>query len=240
MTEKDTILGGGQRQFPATSWSILKQARRPSERTQALERLAGLYWKPVYCLIRHSWGKSNEEAKDLTQEFFLRSVLEGGLVEDFQGQSSFRTFLKSAVANFMKNARQADRAQKRGGNAAVLSIGEFDTTEILPDAKALPPDRVFDQAWKHLVLKQAMDLLARRLREQGQDLPLTLFERYDVDSTDASYRTLAEEFRLSVDDVKNHLTRARREFRQAVLDVVSDYVGGEKEIALEIAELFGV
>jgi RNA polymerase sigma factor (sigma-70 family) len=223
--------------------SILTHARTSDspEHERALERLVNLYWKPVYCLIRHSWRKSNEEAKDLTQDFFTQMVLEGSLVDDFAGRSSFRAFLKKSVNNFMKNAAQAEKCQKRGGDARriSLSMADFDMGELLPDAQSLTPEQVFDKAWKRVVLAQAMDLLEQRLRADGKEVYFRVFERYDLNS-DASYKEVGDAFGLDADTVKNYLTRARQEFRQALMDVVADYVGNDKDLSLEIAELFGV
>ena len=64
----------GQGQFPATRWSLIVAARsaEPEERQRALDILIAAYWKPVYKYIRLRWDKDNEQAKDLTQEFFFR------------------------------------------------------------------------------------------------------------------------------------------------------------------------
>ena len=44
---------------------------------------------------------------------------------------------------------------------------------------------------------------------------------------------------VNADTVKNHLGRARREFREAVVGVVSEYVDNEKDFTLEIGALIG-
>ena len=64
----------GQGQFPATRWSLIvaSQSAVPEERQRALEVLTAAYWKPVYKYIRLRWDKDNEQAQDLTQDFFLR------------------------------------------------------------------------------------------------------------------------------------------------------------------------
>ncbi len=70
-----TPISRGQGSFPATRWSLIVAARsaQPEERRRALEVLIAAYWKPVYKYIRLRWEKDNEEAKDLTQDFFLPS-----------------------------------------------------------------------------------------------------------------------------------------------------------------------
>jgi len=64
----------GQGRFPATRWSLIAAARsaEPEARQRALEILVAAYWKPFYKYIRLRWDKDNEQAQDLTQDFFVR------------------------------------------------------------------------------------------------------------------------------------------------------------------------
>jgi RNA polymerase sigma-70 factor (ECF subfamily) len=246
MANQETEIGGVDRGFPSTSWTILKtlRNREATDYTDAMQRLVGQYWKPVYCLIRHVWNKKNEEAKDLTQEFFLSTVLEGSLVDQFApDRGSFRTYLKSSLNNFMRDAARTAGRKKRGGDARILSLNMTDVelTDIVPDAQAMTPDQVFDAAWKNLVLARAVEILERNLQSQGKQAYFEVFSRYDLDpnSSQLSYRTVGEALGLSPDTVKNYLTRAREEFRKAVLQVVSDYVDNQKDLSSEMNELFG-
>src|SRR2546425_10347823 len=85
----DTQIGGPSGRFPPTRWSAIVAARGddPAERTRAFETIVAAYWKPVYKYIRARWGKNNEAAKDLTQEFFAR-VMEKGLIDPRQSRSA--------------------------------------------------------------------------------------------------------------------------------------------------------
>lgn len=67
----DTSLGGGNRQFPQTTWGLVARLRETTQHRAALEDLCRRYWKPVYSWIRAAWSKPAEDAKDLTQAFFL-------------------------------------------------------------------------------------------------------------------------------------------------------------------------
>jgi len=67
-----TQLGGANKALPRTQWT--KVVKGPTG--EAIEVFVQQYWKPVYCFIRRRWlGKSNEEAKDLTQGFFCDVVM---------------------------------------------------------------------------------------------------------------------------------------------------------------------
>ena len=81
--QPETDLGGRGRRFPSTHLSLFRDLREgPSEqRAAALQKLVLAYWKPVYCLIRYGWKRGNEEAKDLTQQFFLDTLVDGPVAE---------------------------------------------------------------------------------------------------------------------------------------------------------------
>jgi RNA polymerase sigma factor (sigma-70 family) len=245
MGEPDTVLGGAGRAFPTTAWGVLRGARRGGspERRENLERLVAAYWKPVYGAIRQGWARTNEDAKDLTQEFFTTQVLEGVLIDRFDpGRGSFRAFLKGALANFMGHeARDASR-QKRGGGARPLSLEmeEMDLEQVVPDARALSSEEVFDRAWARAVFAQALRLVERRLREEGKADVFEVFRRYDLEGGDPgpSYAEVGRALEIDPDTVKNHLTRARREFRRAAEDIVYDTVDSPEELAAELKRLF--
>jgi RNA polymerase sigma factor (sigma-70 family) len=246
MSNRETEIGGGLRHFPSTAWTSIGDVRNadPTERRARLERLAAQYWKPVYCVIRSGWGKSNEDAKDLTQEFFVRAVLEGSLLDGFDAdRGSFRTYLKGALSHFMLNAGRDASTQKRGGDASIVSLDaeEVELSALLPDEKNLPPDRMFDATWKNAVLGQALRRLEERLVAQGDPKCFRIFQRYEFESgPDApSYQVVADELGLTPDVVKHALSKAREEFRHSVAEILCGYAGTSDILARELRDLFG-
>src|SRR6185436_19506442 len=113
--DADTAIGGNRDRFPSTQLSLIEAA---AGEPLALERVAALYWKPVYKFIRYKFGKGNEEAKDLTQGFFA-SALERDFFQRFDpSKAGFRTYLRLAVERYAAKRHQAETRQKRGGGAA--------------------------------------------------------------------------------------------------------------------------
>ena len=113
--------------FPSTLWSevIALQRDNPDGRRERLDRLVQRYWKPVYWAFRTDCGQREEEARDLTQEFFVR-ILEGRVIEGVDPErGSFRNYLKGALRNFLRNERRKGQTEKRGGGRQPLSI-DFD------------------------------------------------------------------------------------------------------------------
>jgi len=245
MNSRETEMGGPARSFPATSWTLLEEAKaeKAGSEGRGFRRLVDLYWKPVYSFIRQAGPHSNEDAKDLTQEFFARIVLDGSLVDRYQpGQGSFRPYLKTAVRNFLHQARRDESTQKRGGQVATLSTSglERELSDALPDARALTPEEAFDRAWERMMLAQALQRLEQNLRSEGKEAYWEIFRSCEMESKNeaSSYQEVADRLGLSRDTVKNHLTSARKSFLEAAKQVLAQYVDSSEDLSSELAALF--
>lgn len=75
-----TDMGGTGEVFLTTHWSLIEDIKSKEDRNEALiSLLLERYWKPVYCYLRQK-GHNNEQAKDLTQDFFHEVVLNRNLL----------------------------------------------------------------------------------------------------------------------------------------------------------------
>src|SRR5262245_13632540 len=122
--DDDTDLGGPAAAFPVTRGSLVRAAGSDdfAVRREAQETLIAAYWKPVYKYVRFKWGVPNEDAKDLTQAFFARSVEKGFFDRFDPAKARFRTFLRVCVDGFVANERRAAGRLKRGGGAELLTL----------------------------------------------------------------------------------------------------------------------
>jgi len=237
--------------FPATRWSAIVAARSadPSERARALDVLTAAYWKPVYKYIRMRWGKSTEDAQDLTQEFFARLV-EKNLFDGFDpARARLRTFLRSCIDHVVANQDRGDQRLKRGGGALHLSL-DFPAAdgELKHLDPAVPPemDVFFEREWARSVFAAGVARLRVHLAAQDKSVYFRIFERYDL--LDAlpggpekrpTYQHLATELGLAETDVTNYLAFARREFRRIVLDFLRETTASDEEFRREARSLLG-
>lgn len=231
----NTTQGGGC-SFPTTTWSGVAGRNDPQAR-EALGRLCERYWRPIFMYIMHSWGRSREEAKDLTQEFFVK-IVEGDVLERYsKDRGRFRTFLKGVLNHFMADVRRAGGRIKRGGGKARVSL-DVEDLEV-PDHR-LTPEQAFDREWARGLLAEALELARQELRREGKQVHAGLLERCVINPPPEgapSYKELAREFGISESDVRNYLALARRMIRAALIRLIAEGVTSEDDIYEELHEI---
>jgi RNA polymerase sigma factor (sigma-70 family) len=239
--DRTTQLGGPPAPaLPATSITLLHACRSGGSeaRRAALERLAELYWKPVYCLIRRTWNRSNEDAKDLAQEFFVRIVLDGGLVERYDAdRGGFRALLRASLQNFLRQEYRDAHALKRGGEGRPLSLEEDGVD--LEDLQSAPAEEVFDRAWERVVFARAATRAKERLDREGRAEWWEALEAYELGPSNPTYEDLAARFGIARDTVKVRLACARQALLEAAREVLADTAASPEEIERELLSLLG-
>jgi len=232
MAEKDTAIHAGGSRFPATAWSLLSRLRDPKDpRVQEyLNRMMQMYWRPIYKYVRIAWKRSNEDAKDLTQAFFIH-LLEGDLLAKADPErGNFRKLLMAALRNFLANEIRAGHAQKRGGGRMIVSLDV--TGEEQGTADPTDPKEAFESQWAKELLERAIDKLSRTVRGPVY----AAFRRFHLE--DAPVRDIARELKATEAQVGHYLQDARTVLRRLVMDEIREYVNDETEIARELDELF--
>jgi len=244
----DTSIGGTRGEFPVTRWSAVLAARsdNPDERRRAFDTLIAAYWKPVYKYIRMRWGKSNEDAKDATQEFFARVMEKDFLAGYDPAKARLRTFLRVCVDGFVANLDKAARRIKRGGEAQILSL-DFETAEgELRQMDPPAPDRVddfFEKEFVRSLFTMAVEQRRAECEARGKQTHFLLFEQYDLDDAGErplTYEELARQHGIAVTDVTNYLAYARREFRRIALEKLAAMCGSEEEFRREARSILGM
>lgn len=245
----ETEIGPGGSRFPQTRWSAVRAVQEVDEaaRGRAWERIIAAYWKPVYKYIRIQWSKSHEDARDLTQGFFMRALEKEFLNGYDPSRSRFRTYLRVCLNGYLSNEHERASREKRGGAATIVP---FDIEEAEGEIAAMAgtpsgdPEAFFETEWIRSLFSLALGDLRTSLQGEQHRVRLALFERYDLhdDSLEKkpTYESLAGEFGLPVTDVTNGLASARREFRTIVLARLRELSADEEEYRDEAAALFGV
>jgi RNA polymerase sigma-70 factor (ECF subfamily) len=203
--------------FPTTRWSLVARAGGVSspEAREALELLCRAYWFPIYAFVRRH-GADAEAARDLTQTYFARLLEKDLLLVANPQKGRFRSFLKTDCTYFLADQRDRDRAQKRGGERAMIHIEALEAEDRYrcEMADELTPERQFDQTWALTLLDRVLDQLASEYADSGRG---ALFERLEVvltpDSQPGPYAAIAAQLGMTEGAVQVAVHRLRRRYR---------------------------
>jgi RNA polymerase sigma factor (sigma-70 family) len=227
--------------FNTTRWSMVLMAGKveSAQRTEALEKLCGVYWPPLFAYVRRR-GYSEEDAKDLTQEFFASLLRRADLDGVDPARGRFRTFLLPSLGHFLANQWDRARAVKRGGGQRTVSLEEMSDEQwrSVEPRDDLTPDRAFDARWAVVVMKQALTQLRLQMAGQGKaDEFETLKPFLTAHPTGGDYVTAAARLGKSSETVAVMVHRLRQRYRECVRAEVSETVSNPLELEQEMREL---
>jgi len=240
MTPGDTSLGGPHNRFPETTLGLVSCVRQPDP--QGLEEFGRRYWKPIYAYLRTVLAKNNEDAKDLTQAFFLWLV-EGEPLRSYDpGRGGFRRYLKLLLRRFVVHRDVALLRLKRGGGVRLLSFDhEADLEALVADPRAADPGKVFDRIWIREVVQGAVERVKERCLAEGRESAFRVYEEYDLSSEPRrpTHAELKEKFRLGENQARFFLFSTREEVREEIRTELARVTTDPQELEAEWNELLG-
>jgi len=236
--------------FATTRWSIvLSAANSGSERGTArlaLAELCRIYWIPIFSFVCRR-GYSTEDAQDLTQDFFVMILEDNWLQHADRSRGRFRAFLLKSLQNFLNNAAERNRAQKRGGDAQFVSWHDWMAEDPLhlsmsPDALAsVGPEQLFDLRWAATVVEQALRRLREACEEKGRLRLFNVLSDYlAAERADVSYAELSTKLGVPEPVVKKQLHNMRLRYRWLLRNEVTRTVEDPADVEDEIRYLCAV
>jgi DNA-directed RNA polymerase specialized sigma24 family protein len=233
-----------QEWFATTHWSVVVNAGHDSGpgAREALESLCRAYWYPLYCFVRRQ-GFSAADAEDLTQGFLAHLLERKALQKVSQQKGRFRSFLLAALKYFLADERDKERAQKRGGGCAVVSLDEEGAEERYQQecSGELTAERLYERRWAMAVLDRAFVRLREEFAAAGK---AALYDELrglqDEASEAAPYSEVAARLGMPLNTLKSHVHRFRQRYRELLCEEVAQTVSSPAEIAEEVRHLIAV
>ena len=147
--------------------------------------------------------ENSEEARDLTQETFLRAFQS---IDRFRGEADLRTWIYRIAINQARNRWRWWRRRRRDTTIS-LDAPQGDSTQTLMATLAESGNNPEQQTLAHereVVLRSALQRVGRAYRE-------TVILR-DIEGF--TYEEIADTLGINVGTVKSRLARGRQELRQ--------------------------
>jgi RNA polymerase sigma-70 factor (ECF subfamily) len=213
-----------------------------SHASESLEKLCRAYWPPLYSFIRRR-GHGPEEAQDLTQAFFTKLLGKNFWARADPLKGRFRSFLLTALCQFLADEKDRARTAKRGGGVSFVPFDEQTGEEhfLRGQGQNLSDEQQFDRQWASTVLGQARARLREECLASGK---AGLYDRVSLvdDKNEGSmpYAVVAQELGMSVGAVKSAVLRLRQRYGELVREEVAHTVSSPGEIEAEIRHLLAV
>lgn len=216
--------------FPDTSWSLISRLCASGEQRyrEGLDDLCRRYWRPAFAYVRAAWAKSDEEAKDLTQAFFLWLIEDEALRSYVPERGGFRPFLKTLLRRFVGHQAEALARLKRGGGRTPLALDGVEP----PAAVDADPERAFERAWLTEVVDQSIRRVRERRQEKGDAVSFRLYDAYELapETERPLYRDLAAQQGLREAEVRDRLFSLREEIRAEVRRELARVTADDREL----------
>ena len=198
-----------------------------------MEKFYVRYHPPVLAVVI-ARGMNSEEARDISQSFFLHLMEKSTLRRAERERGRFRSFLYGALRHYMADDYDRNTAAKRGGGAVVLPLNPQDSSA----GPANEDDtHQFDRAW-------AMAILARAMADVQASLPPDVFAAVKAflpgSQTPPSGASAAAAAGLSEEALRSRIARVRQRIRSFIRAEISRTVSAPHEIDEEMAWLFQV
>ncbi len=248
-------LNGGLTPFPETHWSVVVACAANDDgatgerrrREAALAWLCRTYWPPLYAFVRRR-GRSPADAQDLVQGFFAFLLESEAYARVDRRRGKFRSFLLASFRNYLADARDHAGRLKRGGGRELLPLdpGTLENAErFLAEAGAVADavsdeERTFDRRWALVVVSRALEELDREFDARGP-ARARLFRELRPFLTGGgelpSQEAVAARLEVSVEALRNTLSRLRARYREALRAEVARTLLPEDDVDVELRYL---
>lgn len=227
--------------FVSTRWTVVLKAGDSAatsvQALSALSELCRIYWRPLYGFLRRK-GYGHEDAQDLTQGFFAHLIETRGHARADPEKGRFRAFLLTAFKNFIADARDRERALKRGGGMMLEELDDRSETRIARDVK-WQAEQVYDREWAASLVRQALGRLAQECALAGKAELFDYFLPYLAapEESRIPYEEMAQRSHRPVIPLRHELVRLRARYRAILREEVRGTVRDAADVDEELRYL---
>ena len=196
-------------------------ATRQPETTEAraaLSLLCEAYWQPIHDYVR-GLRYGEDDARDLTQEFFLRLLDRNLFAVADRNRGRFRTFLLTSLNHFLKNEWVRSNAAKRGGGQPVVSLDEqtADGQALHEPADRVTPEMLYERSWASSLLRQANERLGEEYAAAGKTSVFNALKPFLESAPEArGYHAVAAQLGMTPNAVGVVVHRMRQRLRELI------------------------
>src|SRR5262245_26844618 len=231
--------------FTSTRWTIVLEAgdsaTASAHALSALSELCQIYWRPLYAFLRKR-GYGAEDAQDLTQGFFANLIETRAYARADREKGRFRSFLLGVLKHFVADARDSERALKRGGGMVLVKLDDNTIAEAeaqIARSTKWQADDVYDREWAASLLRQALERLAQECALAGKAELVGYLTPYLAAPEESAipYEEMARQSHRPIATLRSDVARLRARYRSILREEVRGAVVEAAEVDEELRYL---
>lgn len=231
-----------------THWSLIDDFSHPEtapDRAEAaLTRLCRDYWPPLYRFVRQR-GYSRDDARDLTQGFFVYLLEKKAYSAPDRSKGRYRTFLLTILKRYLNADRSYHGRQKRGGGGQMISLDSAHFIEVadktdsaLTTDPPLDEERLFEWNWADALVGRTMEALSAEYESGPKARVFAELRPFLTGGVGLPTREdTAARLGLPEETLRSHLCRMRARYRALLRAEVLRTVPHERDIDDELRHL---
>ena len=229
--------------FTTTHWSVVLEAQSELPAAQeALEKLCRIYWRPIYSFVQRE-GVGPEEAKDVTQAFFVDLLEHKSLTAVRKEKGRFRSYLLGALKYFLADERRRAMAIKRGKGQRLIPLEELSANERIETEPADPvtAEQIYERRWASTVLERVLSRSKDEYRAAGNAALFDSLKQLLPDEPGApSQADIAAQLGMTENAVRQAFYRFRQRYQSLLREEIAHTVATPGDVEDELRHLIAV
>ena len=221
---------------------VLAAQQESPRAEEALETLCRAYWKPLYAFVRRQ-GLNEDDARDLTQGFFALLLERRDLDAVRKEKGRFRSYLLTALKNFMTDEWRRAMAIKRGQGQKPIPLDQMSAEERveMEPANRVTPELIYERRWASTVLERVLGRLKEEYRAAGNAEVFDALKELLPDEPGAhSQADIAKQLGMTGNAVRQAFYRFRQRYQSLLREEIGHTVASPNEVEDELRYLISV
>ncbi len=229
--------------FTTTHWSVVLEAQGESSAAhEALEKLCGIYWRPIYSFVRRQ-GIRPEEAEDITQGFFAQLLERRKFSALRKEKGRLRSFLLGALKYFLADEQRRAMAIKRGKGQRLIPLEELRAGERIEMEPSDPmtAEMIYERRWALTVLERVLGRLKDEYMAAGKTALFDALKELLPDEPGSSSQAeIAAQLGMTENAIRQAFYRFRQRYQSILREEIANTVATPGDIEDELRHLIAV